>query len=432
MSKDHFRARQLISQGRHAEALQLLRKARSESPWSSHVAHDLAMTLAKLDKTQEAIGVAEQMIADDPDDAFAHATLGLVQLGRGQIRDGEASFSRALTLAPNDSIIHGLMARAQLERGKPADALAATDRGLAIDPVDELCLSMRAQALLALGRTAESHAVSSRLLELDPEDSTNHTLRGFEKIHAGRADEALPHFREALRLDPDNDGARQGLSIALKARSPIFAAILRGLLASERLGIWQTVGVLAVVLVGLHHLEKGLAADPLWMPVLAVAKLVLYVLFAIAMVAHPLYDVLLGFDRDGRAALSPAERRANRWYLALFVAILLCVAWGACLEKPRAAHGMALGFLFIVKIVSAVFEATPGYVRKRMAWIAIATTVFNILTPVFKVVLVVVALHAEFTPLITAAFFIGLVPVLIGGFADEIRGWLERRRPDAN
>lgn len=432
MSKDHFRARQLIAQGRHAEAVDLLRKARLESPWSSHIAHDLALALANTDRTQEAIGVAEQMVADDPDDAFAHATLGFVQLRRGLARECEESFSRALALSPEDASIHGLLARAHLERGKPADALAATDRGLALDPQDDLCLSFRAQALLALGRADEARAVSARLLELDPEDPHNHTLLGHEKLLAGRGAEALPHFREALRLDPDNDDAREGLVLALKARSPIFSATLRGMIALERLGLWKTLALLVGFLFCLRQLEKALAADPVWMPVLAVAKLVAYSLFAISMIAPQIYAVLLGFDRDGRLALSRDERRATRWHLAIFAMILLCVWWGASVKNPRFAYGMAVGFVFIVKLVAAVFESTPGYVRKRMGWLAVATVTFTLLTPVLWLALIVIAVQTTFQPLIHARVLLGLVPVAIGGFADEIRGWLERRRPDAS
>ncbi len=435
MSKDHFRARQLISQRRYAEALELLRKARAESPWSGVIAHDLALTLVQVDRGQEGTTIAEQMISEDPDDAFAHATLGLVQLKRGLANEGRESFARALALDPADASIHGLLARAHLERDKPAEALAATETGLALDPDDDLCLTFRAQALLALGRGDEARAISARLLQLDPDDSHNHSLRGYELIASGHAAEAIPHFKEALRLDPRNDGARQGLATSLKARSPLFAVLLRAFIALERVSLWTTAGVLAGFWMGLNFLEKSLQADPMWLPVLASAKIIVYTCFLLAMIAHQLYEILLSFDPDGRQALSPDELRATRWYLALMAAALLCVWWGLASEKTRAPFMMAVGFICIVRMVSEVFESTPGFVRCRMTWLAVGTTALNILTPVFSVLLILLALRmdaASVKPMVKTALMLGLVPIFIATFSDNIRDWLERRRPDSD
>lgn len=435
MSKDHFRARQLINQGRHAEALQLLRKARAESPWSDVIAHDLALTLVRLDRAQEGTTVAEQMIAEDPDDAFAHATLGLVQLQRGLVKEGQESFARALAIDPEDASIHGLLARAHLERDKPNEALAVTATGLAIDPDNDLCLTFRAQALLALGRGEKAREISARLLQLDPDDSQNHTLRGYELITTGRPAEAIPHFKEALRLDPRNEGARQGLVTSLKARSPLFAFVLRGFIALERVNLWTMLAVLVGFLMALRYLEKSLQADPVWLPVLASVKLVVYACFLLSAIAHQLYEILLSFDPDGRQALSRDELRATRWYLASIAAALLCLWWGLASEKTRTPFMMAAGFICIVRLIAEVFESTPGYVRRRMAWLTVATTALNILTPVLSVLLVLVALSsgvAAVKPVIITVLMLGWVPILIAGFSHDIRNWLERRRPDSD
>lgn len=436
MSKDHLRARQLINQGRHPEALELLRKARAESPWSDVIAHDLALTLVRLDRAQEGTAVAEQMIAEDPDNAFAHATLGLVLLQRSRAAEGQEAFARALALDPEDATIHGLLARAHLEGDKPAEALAVTETGLAIDPDNDLCLTFRAQALLALGRGDEARAISERLLQLDPDDSHNHSLLGYELITGGRPTEAIPHFKEALRLDPKNDAARQGLATSLKARSPLFAVMLRGFIALDRVSMWTMIAVLAGALVGLSFLEKSLQADPVWLPVLESAKILVYTGVLLAMIAHPLYEILLSFDRDGREALSADELRATRWYLVSLAGALLCLWWGLATGKTRTPFMMAVGFIFIVKMISEVFESTPGYVRRRMAWLTAGTAALNLLSPVFSVLLILWALRsgsaASAKPLVKTALMLGLVPLLIAGFSDNIRTWLERRRPDSD
>jgi hypothetical protein len=70
-----------------------------------------------------------------------------------------------------------------------------------------------------------------------------------------------------------------------------------------------------------------------------------------------------------------------------------------------------------------------------MTWLVVGTAALNILTPVFSVLLILWALHsgeAAAKLMIRTALMLGLVPILIASFSDNIRNWLERRRPDSD
>jgi tetratricopeptide (TPR) repeat protein len=432
MTPHHYRGLSLLRQGRHAEALASLRQAREHNPQSLQVASDLAIALLRNDRGQEAAAVAEGMVALAPEAPLGHATLGMVHLGRGHVAAGEAAFRRAIELDPEDADTRGLLARAHLEGDRPEDALAAADAGLALDPENDLCLTFRARALLALGRFAESEIVSARLLQLDPEDSYSHCIRGEELLLAGHPDQAAAHFREALRLDPQNETARYQHAACLKARSPLFAWLLSGMIRLERLGAWKLAGIVVCVLVSLHLIGKALSAEPVWLPIFATIKLLAFAVVLLALFAHQIYDVLLWLDKQGRHALSLDEQRACRWFCACFVATGLCLWWGANTKDPGLAHRTALGFLFLCKLVSATYSATPGYVRRRMAALTIGTAIFHTLSPFLCIVLLVMlARLAAPVPLLLASLMLAYVAVTLGVFSENIRAWLERRRPDS-
>lgn len=432
MTPHHYRGLSLLRQGRHAEALVSLRQAREHNPQSLQIASDLAIALLSNDRGQEATAVAEGMIALAPEAPLGHATLGMVRLGRGHVASGEAAFRRAIELDPEDADTRGLLARAHLEGDRPDDALDAADAGLALDPENDLCLTFRARALLALGRFAESELVSARLLQLDPEDSYSHCIRGEELLLAGHPEQAAVHFREALRLDPQNETARQQHAACLKARSPLFAWLLAGMIRLERLPVWTLIGIAAGVLVSLRLIENALRAEPLWLPIFAAAKLLAFVLFFLAMFAHQIYDVLLWLDKEGRHALSLNEVRASRWFCVCFVAAGLCLWWGAGAKDPRLAHQTGLGCLFLCRLVSSTYAATPGYVRRRMATLTIGASVFHVLSPILSIVLFVMLVRIPApVPLLKACLMLGYVAVVLGGFSENIRVWLERRRPDS-
>ena len=409
-----------------------LRQAREHNPQSLQIASDLAIALLSNDRGQEATAVAEGMIVLAPEAPLGHATLGMIHLGRGHVAAGEAAFRRAIELDPQDADTRGLLARAHLEGERPDDALAAADAGLALDPENDLCLTFRARALLALGRFAESELVSARLLQLDPEDSYSHCIRGDELLLAGQPEQAAVHFREALRLDPQNETARQQHAACLKARSPLFAWLLAGMIRLERLGAWKLAGILACILLSLRLIGDALSDEPLWLPIFAAAKLLAIALALLALFAHQIYDVLLWLDKEGRHALSRNEQRACRWFCACFAATGLCLWWGATIKDPGLAHRTALGFLFLCRLVSSTYAATPGYVRRRMATLTIGAAIFHVLSPILSLVLfVTMARLAAPVPVLIASLMLGYVAVALGAVSENIRVWLERRRPDS-
>jgi hypothetical protein len=76
------------------------------------------------------------------------------------------------------------------------------------------------------------------------------------------------------------------------------------------------------------------------------------------MIANPIFDLMLRFDSEGRHALSADELRATNWYLPCLGFGGLCLIW-MCLSKGGALpRELGMASFLLCFAVSQVFEAT--------------------------------------------------------------------------
>ena len=92
-----------------------------------------------------------------------------------------------------------------------------------------------AHALVLQGSIDEADHAAREALAIDPENDRAHHVLGLVGLNRGDSHEALAGFREALRLDPTDESAREGVVLALKARHPVYARVLRFFLWQSRL-----------------------------------------------------------------------------------------------------------------------------------------------------------------------------------------------------
>jgi tetratricopeptide (TPR) repeat protein len=350
------------------------------------------------------------------------------------LKEAEAAIRQAVELEPDDPDNHGLLARVFYERSRFQEALDATGQGLVQDAGNDLCLTYRARALSSLGRHEESHGVSEDLLREDPLDSWNHCLRGEELLHQGKPHEARVHFLESLRLSPGNQAAREGFAIALKARSPIFGAILNYCLWIQRFKARYLWGALILMFVVMRIGGGIVAKHPEWALAWEIFRTVFFGSFIFLLLANPMFDLILRFDPEGRHALSDDERKATNWYLVCFALAALCGLWTAWSGNGFMPRQMGLAFLVLSGAVYETFQATPGYVRKRMAWLTIVLGALIASLPVVGPLLFVLCLAWKSKLGLALALhylmWLPVVVVLISVFSDSLRKWLERQRPD--
>jgi hypothetical protein len=90
--------------------------------------------------------------------------------------------------------------------------------------------------------------------------------------------------------------------------------------------------------------------------------------------------------------------------------------------------------LFFCQAIAQTFEAKPGFVRKRMVVLTAIAAACLVLTPVIGIGAVVWMIASKQVGLggivLRVAVWLPLAVVLYSSFSDNIREWLEQRRPD--
>ena len=174
-------AQSLITVGRHAEAIQLLRSA----------------------------------VSSDPQNADLLCWLGFAFLRAGHPAEALRAGQSAGALAPEYEWPYRIVADALISLRKPKQALAAAQEALRLDPMSAAVVQINAEAQLASGKPAEADATGARLIELEPEYAGGFDIRGRAALKRKQFREAEAHFREALRLEPGSWAMNNNLGVAL-------------------------------------------------------------------------------------------------------------------------------------------------------------------------------------------------------------------------
>lgn len=186
----------------------------------------LALGLAHLGQSREAVEAGRRAVARDPEMAFAHYAHAWALLEYDDSIRAERAAREALRLQPGADE-YGLLANVYSRQLRWKEALDAAESGLDEDPLNECCRNFRALALTSLGRTGEATSAVHQSLAADPDDAYSHANRGWLLLRVSNTEEALDSFLTALRLDPAMEWARLGVIEAMKARNRVYRLMLR-------------------------------------------------------------------------------------------------------------------------------------------------------------------------------------------------------------
>ncbi len=365
MTQHLSRALVLIDQHRHEQAIGelTLHLAQNSDDALAHAL--LARCHLALDHYDEAQRHAEEAIGLAPDQSTGYQMLAAVLADRNRLAEAEQAVEAALRLDPQDADLYGLKGSILSRQKKWRPAVEATDEGLQIDPEHLVCLNVRSQALVMLGDRAGAAQTVQDALRLNPDDPWIHANQGWACLHANQPREAADHFREALRLDPEMEFARAGIIEALKARNFLYRWMLRYFLAMARLPSQARWGIVIGVYFAQRFLSNAARQNPEFAPYIWPVLGVLVGFVVLTWLSYPFFNLLLRFDRFGRYALS-ADQRAGANLLAgtLAVALLLLIGFFAIGSGSLLLGALIFGVLSLP--VSAIYNIDAGWPRNVM------------------------------------------------------------------
>lgn len=165
-----------------------------------------AYALKKLNRTDDALAVADALIARSPNDMFFHELKGDILWDGGRIPDSLGPYRRAVELFPRSALLRLSLARALLEvEGKPtaAEALEHLNQATHVEPWIPGAWRLKAGAY---GRLGDMGGVALALAE-------EALLNGDRETAARQAERAL-----TLLADTTENKARRQLALDIKNR----------------------------------------------------------------------------------------------------------------------------------------------------------------------------------------------------------------------
>ncbi len=98
-AEDHYYAAlDLVAEGHLEDALAEYQRSLDADPTFTETLHGMARALQDLNRLDEAIAVAKQISALDPDDVLAHTSLSILYQKKGMIPEAEVEANTARVL----------------------------------------------------------------------------------------------------------------------------------------------------------------------------------------------------------------------------------------------------------------------------------------------------------------------------------------------
>ncbi len=406
----------LLEQARYDTAEAELRQALAEDPENARAHAMLALCLIQSRQYERAAAAVDLARTLSPDDPFVFYVESRMLTERNCFPEAEAAVLEAIGLDPYEVEYFAQLACVRMEQRRWDAALVAAEQGLALDAENVTCTNLRAMALVKLGRRLEAGEAIASALRRQPEDADTHANMGWSLLENAQPQQALEHFREALRLNPNSQWARQGIVEAMKARYFVYRLILGWFLWMLRLSSGMQWGILVGAFVGYQVLRSIARGNPTLAPWIT-PLLIVYVVFAImTWVASPLFDLVLRLNRFGRLALSREQIITSNWVgLCVLAALLSLTAYFLQAGSLWLLCALACGFM--IPLVSRIYACQPGWPRKTL--IAMTSVMASLGILVVGLVLCERWIPTELRPYALVVARLALVLFMVGAVAGQ-------------
>jgi tetratricopeptide (TPR) repeat protein len=360
---------ELVADSAFAQAYDRLSQLIREEPFHPAFFALRALVLLDLARPDEARDDVIEALELSDQHPFVQYAAAAVALSRGEVDQAIHAAARAHELAPGylDAIL--LEARAHSWAGQWGEVERLATVALEIDHENE-----QAAVLMALAKNRDRpgpldpsawQTLSARF----PLNSTARTAAGWTRLRSGEIGAARTDFEQALALDPDIPWAREGLALALKARSPVYALLLRYFTWTSELSDRTRNGMVIGAVLGFNLLRYLAQAYPALEPLVWPVLIIYGIWLALTWLSDPLLDLTLLARAETRRLVDSDDRRAAILIgTALGLALLLGLAGALTSYSDLLATSLCL--VLVTLPIKGAYSAPPSDKRDRLLVVA--------------------------------------------------------------
>ncbi len=180
-----------------------------------------------------ALSLLERLLAEDKNNAEAHAKAGVILVRMGQFHEGVEHLKRAVELAPENIAYYKSLAvsyefKSQYDdailnykRVKELASVGSVDHELANKKIDFLIATKLARS----GSVDKALPIFDRLVQKYPDDVSIRYSLGLSYFFLRRMDDAFAEFEKVIELNPKHANAYMNLASIYESRGEISQAI---------------------------------------------------------------------------------------------------------------------------------------------------------------------------------------------------------------
>ncbi len=218
--------------GNFAEAAKLYRKVIRQDPRQANALHSLGIIESASGNRAEAAALMARSVALQPANIEFMQNYATVLCQLGQFETASGVCLKGLELDPDNVYLLYVAAAALLQQDRPQDALEKFDALLAREPNHVAGLTERGSVHMALEQYEAARADIDRAIALQPHYAEAHLNRGILAGRLGHHSNAVAAFEHTLKLNPNAANAWLGLGNVFfdqKRASEALTAIDRAL-----------------------------------------------------------------------------------------------------------------------------------------------------------------------------------------------------------
>jgi tetratricopeptide (TPR) repeat protein len=201
----------LEQQGKLTEAEEAWRLVAQQNPQDAAAFASLGLVLSKQGKYEQAVPAYRKAIALNPKLPGVQLNWGLAEFKQEHFEAAVAPLSAALAADPQNMQARTLLGLSCYGAKRFADAAKYLELATKSDPTNTELHRVLAQSCLAAKKYSCALAEFRQILEQDPDSAAAHMLSGEALDGLGRTVEAIPEFQAAAKAAPREPNVNFGL-----------------------------------------------------------------------------------------------------------------------------------------------------------------------------------------------------------------------------